>query len=161
MSFVYETSRRDTAEQLIASRRHMADKPTLATESGARVADNQHSQTAGPGGPTLLQDHHLIETLARFNRERIPERVVHAVGTGAYGALEVTNAEIPRWTKMEIFEKPGNKTGMFMRVSTVAASRDDIIERSLADFRKADAEFGWRVSERIAKVRGVAVGAQP
>ena len=52
----------------------------LRSESGAPVADNQNSQSAGPGGPMLLQDQHLIEKLARFNRERIPERVVHAVG---------------------------------------------------------------------------------
>jgi catalase len=101
----------------------MADQPILTTESGAPVADNQNSQTAGPGGPTLLQDHYLIEKLARFNRERIPERVVHAVGTGAYGYLEVTSAEIPTWTKMRIFEKVGKRTDMFIRFSTVAASR--------------------------------------
>ena len=65
----------------------MDEKPTLTTESGAPVADNQHSQTAGPNGPVLLQDQHLLEKLARFNRERIPERVVHARGSGAYGAL--------------------------------------------------------------------------
>ena len=57
----------------------------LTTESGAPVADNQNSATAGVGGPILLQDQHLLEKLARFNRERIPERVVHARGTGAYG----------------------------------------------------------------------------
>ena len=73
----------------------MAEKPTLTTESGAPVADNQNSQTAGPGGPTLLQDHHLIEKLARFNRERIPERVVHAVGSGAYGYFDVTSPDVP------------------------------------------------------------------
>ena len=73
----------------------MSDKPTLTTESGAPVTDNQNSQTAGPGGPTLLQDQYLIEKLARFNRERIPERIVHAVGTGAYGYLEVTSGERP------------------------------------------------------------------
>lgn len=66
----------------------MPTRPTLTTEAGAPVIDNQHSQTAGPAGPVLLQDHHLIEKLARFNRERIPERVVHAVGTGAYGHLD-------------------------------------------------------------------------
>ena len=60
-------------------------RPTLTTESGAPVADNQHSQTAGPAGPVLLQDQHLLEKLARFNRERIPERVVHANGSAAYG----------------------------------------------------------------------------
>ncbi|HEY3479256.1 MAG TPA: catalase, partial [Streptomyces sp.] len=58
-------------------------KHTLTTESGAPVADNQNSATAGVGGPILLQDQHLLEKLARFNRERIPERVVHARGSGA------------------------------------------------------------------------------
>jgi catalase len=101
----------------------MSEKPTLTTESGAPVTDNQNSQTAGPGGPTLLQDQYLIEKLARFNRERIPERIVHAVGTGAYGYLEVTSADAPKWTKMKIFEKVGKRTEMFIRFSTVAASR--------------------------------------
>jgi catalase len=97
--------------------------PVLTTDSGASVADNQNSQTAGPGGPTLLQDHHLLEKLAKFNRERIPERVVHAVGSGAYGYLEVTNPDVSNWTKMRIFEKLGKKTDMFARFSTVATSR--------------------------------------
>lgn len=96
---------------------------TLTTEAGAPVPDNQHSQIAGPGGPTLLQDHYLIEKLARFNRERIPERIVHAVGTGAYGHVEVTSPDVPKWTKMKIFERVGKKTDMFVRFSTVAASR--------------------------------------
>ncbi len=101
----------------------MAKRPTLTSDSGAPVADNQNSQTAGPGGPTLLQDHYLIEKLARFNRERIPERVVHAVGTGAYGYLEVTSPDVAKWTRMRVFEKVGKKTDMFIRFSTVAASR--------------------------------------
>ena len=101
----------------------MSDKPILTTESGVPVADNQNSQTAGPHGPTLLQDQYLIEKLARFNRERIPERVVHAVGTGAYGVLEVTSAAVPKWTKMRIFERVGKTTDMFIRFSTVASSR--------------------------------------
>ena len=101
----------------------MADEPTLTSESGAPVTDNQNSQIAGPGGPTLLQDHYLIEKLARFNRERIPERVVHAVGSGAYGYLEVTSPEVPKWTKMKVFEQVGKRTDMFIRFSTVAASR--------------------------------------
>jgi catalase len=96
---------------------------TMTTEAGAPVGDNQHSQTAGPSGPTLLQDHHLIEKLARFNRERIPERVVHAVGTGAYGYLEVTNPDVSRWTKMKVFSAPGKKTRLFLRFSTVAGSK--------------------------------------
>ena len=92
----------------------MSHRPTLTTEGGAPVADNQHSQIAGPGGPTLLQDHHLIEKLARFNRERIPERVVHAVGSGAYGYLEVTSADVPRWTKMMPFSRVGKRTPLYI-----------------------------------------------
>src|SRR5258707_1926290 len=101
----------------------MSDKPVLRTESGAAVTDNQNSQTAGAGGPTLLQDHYLIERLACFNRERIPERVVHAVGTGAYGHLEVTSPDVPKWTKMRIFSTVGKRTPAFVRFSTVAGSR--------------------------------------
>ena len=68
----------------------MPARRILTTESGAPVADNQNSQTAGADGPVLLQDQHLIEKLARFNRERIPERIVHARGSGAHGHFEVT-----------------------------------------------------------------------
>ncbi|HEX9162437.1 MAG TPA: catalase, partial [Thermoanaerobaculia bacterium] len=73
----------------------MTERPILTTEAGTPVDDNQHSMRAGANGPTLLQDHYLIEKLARFNRERIPERVVHAVGTGAHGYLEVTSKDVP------------------------------------------------------------------
>ncbi|MEQ9499296.1 MAG: catalase [Deltaproteobacteria bacterium] len=96
---------------------------TLTTASGAPVADNQNSQTAGANGPVLLQDHHLLEKLARFNRERIPERVVHAVGSGAFGTFEVTNPDVPKWTKAELFSEVGKKTDVFVRFSTVAGSR--------------------------------------
>lgn len=95
---------------------------TLTTESGAPVADNQNSQTAGPAGPVLLQDQHLIEKLARFNRERIPERVVHAVGSGAYGTFTVTNPDLARWTRMAMMA-PGAQTEVFVRFSTVAGSK--------------------------------------
>ncbi len=101
----------------------MTTRPTLTTEAGAPVAGNQHSQTAGPTGPVLLQDHHLLEKLARFNRERIPERIVHAVATGAYGYLEVTSPEVPRWTSMKLFSKVGKRTPAFARLSTVAGSK--------------------------------------
>ena len=97
--------------------------PTLRTESGAPVADNQNSQTAGPAGPVLLQDQHLIEKLARFNRERIPERVVHAVGSGAYGHFEVTNPDLPRFTRMKMFSGVGKRTDVFVRFSTVTGSK--------------------------------------
>lgn len=97
-------------------------RPTLTTESGAPVGDNQHSQTAGPSGPVLLQDHHLLEKLARFNRERIPERVVHAVGSGAYGYFEATH-DVTAYTQMKMLAQVGKRTEVFARFSTVAASR--------------------------------------
>ncbi len=95
----------------------------LTTESGAPVADNQNTQTAGANGPVLLQDQHLIEKLARFNRERIPERVVHAVGSGAYGTFVVTNPRLPEWTRMKMMAEPGRPTEVFVRFSTVAGSK--------------------------------------
>ncbi len=99
----------------------MTDK--LRTESGAPVADNQNSQTAGARGPVLLQDQHLLEKLARFNRERIPERVVHAVGSGAHGHFEVTNPDVVRFTRMKMFSAVGKRTPVFARFSTVAGSK--------------------------------------
>ena len=101
----------------------MSQRPQLTTEAGAPVADNQHSQTAGASGPVLLQDRHLLEKLARFNRERIPERVVHAVGSGAYGYFEVTNPNISRFTRMKVFSAQGKRTETFLRFSTVAGSK--------------------------------------
>ncbi len=99
----------------------------LTTESGAPVADNQHSQTAGAGGPVLVQDQHLLEKLAHFNRERIPERVVHAKGSGAYGHFEVTR-DVTRWTRARFLSRVGMRTEMFARFSTVARG-----ERGSAD----------------------------
>ena len=96
---------------------------TLTTEAGAPVPHNQHAQTAGPKGPVLLQDFHLLEKLARFNRERIPERVVHAVGAGAHGHFEVTSPDVARLTRMKMFAEKGKKTEVFARFSTVAGSR--------------------------------------
>jgi catalase len=100
----------------------MEQKNVLTTESGAPVADNQNSQTAGPGGPVLLQDHNLIEKLARFERERIPERVVHAKGSGAYGYFELT-APAAQWTKAAFLSEVGKKTNVFARFSTVAGEK--------------------------------------
>ena len=100
----------------------MPDRRILSTESGAPVADNQNSQTAGPGGPVLLQDQHLLEKLARFNRERIPERVVHARGSGAYGYFEVTH-DMSAYTKAKLFNGIGTRSETFVRFSTVAGGR--------------------------------------
>ena len=84
-------------------------KKTLTTTAGAPVADNQNSISAGPRGPLLLQDSHLIEKLAHQNRERIPERVVHAKGWGAYGTLTITH-DISKYTKCRVFSQVGKKT---------------------------------------------------
>jgi catalase len=100
----------------------MPDHRTLTTESGAPVADNQNSQTAGPTGPVLLQDQHLIEKLARFNRERIPERIVHARGSGAYGYFEVT-ADVTGLTRARFLSEIDKRTEVLVRFSTVAGGR--------------------------------------
>ncbi len=100
-----------------------AEKRVLTNEAGAPIENNEHSQRAGAAGPTLLQDHHLVEKLARFNRERIPERVVHAVGTGVYGTFETTHASVSQWTCAKLFAQAGKQTPVFLRFSTVAGSR--------------------------------------
>ncbi|WP_062351293.1 catalase KatA [Bacillus kwashiorkori] len=91
----------------------------LTTSWGAPVGDNQNSITAGSRGPTLIQDVHLLEKLAHFNRERVPERVVHAKGGGAHGYFEVTNDMSP-YTKAKLFNGVGKRTPLFIRFSTVA-----------------------------------------
>jgi len=96
-------------------------KKKLTTDAGIPVADNQNSLTAGPRGPLMAQDWQLFEKHAHFNRERIPERVVHAKGSGAYGVLTITG-DITRYTKAAVF-KPGAKTECFFRFSTVAGER--------------------------------------
>ncbi|MCL4234530.1 MAG: catalase [Deltaproteobacteria bacterium] len=98
------------------------DRKTLTTAAGIPVADNQNALTAGPRGPVLAQDWQLFEKHAHFNRERIPERVVHAKGSGAYGTLTVTN-DITRYTKASIFGKVGKTTPCFLRFSTVAGEK--------------------------------------
>jgi len=97
----------------------MAKRPILTTTAGNPVGDNQNATTAGPRGPLLLQDYQLIEKLAHQNRERIPERTVHAKGWGAYGTFTVTK-DITKYTKAAIFSKIGKKTEMIARFSTVA-----------------------------------------
>ncbi len=96
----------------------MSDKKTLTTTAGAPVPDNQNSLTAGARGPVLLQDYQLLEKLAHQNRERIPERVVHAKGWGAYGTLKIT-ADISKYTKAKVLQL-GAETPMLARFSTVA-----------------------------------------
>ncbi len=95
---------------------------TLTTASGFPVSDNQNSITAGARGPVLLQDFHLLEKLAHFNRERIPERIVHAKGAGAYGTLTITN-DITKYSKAVVFGEVGKKTDCFFRFSTVGGEK--------------------------------------
>ncbi|WP_460417997.1 catalase [Pseudomonas sp. microsymbiont 2] len=94
----------------------------LTTASGAPVADNQNSRSAGPRGPLLLDDFHLIEKLAHFNRENIPERRVHAKGSGAYGTFTVTR-DISGYTSAKLFDAIGKRTETFLRFSTVGGER--------------------------------------
>jgi catalase len=100
----------------------MKDKKQLTTSAGIPVGDNQNALTAGPRGPLLVQDWQLFEKHAHFNRERIPERVVHAKGSGAYGTFTVTK-DITAYTKASIFAQVGKKTPCFVRFSTVAGER--------------------------------------
>ncbi|KAF9097677.1 hypothetical protein BGX29_007980, partial [Mortierella sp. GBA35] len=94
----------------------------LTTGNGNPVDDNQNSLTAGEFGPILLQDFHLIDKLAHFDRERIPERVVHAKGAGAHGHFEVT-ADLSKLTSAKFLSKPGTKTPVFARFSTVGGEK--------------------------------------
>jgi len=94
----------------------------LTSASGIPVADNQNSLSAGPRGPLLLQDFHLIEKLQHFNRERIPERVVHAKGSGAFGKFTVTH-DITKYTQARLFAAIGKTTETFVRFSTVGGEK--------------------------------------
>ncbi|MCW3464091.1 catalase [Chitinophaga nivalis] len=98
------------------------EKKKLTTASGIPYVEHENSMTAGPRGPILLQDFILHEKMAHFNRERIPERVVHAKGTGAYGTFTVTH-DITAYTKAKIFNKIGKQTRMMARFSTVGGEK--------------------------------------
>lgn len=98
------------------------EKKKLTTASGRPYAENENSMTAGPRGPILLQDFILHEKMAHFNRERIPERVVHAKGSGAYGTFTVTN-DIGEYTRAKVFNRIGKQTRVFLRFSTVGGEK--------------------------------------
>ncbi len=99
----------------------MTEHPPLTTADGAPIGEQQ-ALTAGPRGPVLMQDVELLEQMQHFNRERIPERVVHAKGSAAYGTFTLTG-DITRYTKAKLFAEPGRKTECFLRFSTVAGER--------------------------------------
>jgi catalase len=100
----------------------MSDEKKLTTAFGAPVPDNQNVATAGPSGPMLLQDVWYLEKLAHFDREVIPERRMHAKGSGAFGTFTVTG-DITRYTRATVFSEIGKKTDLFVRFSTVAGER--------------------------------------
>jgi catalase len=98
-------------------------KPTLTTRQGHPVSDNQNNRTIGDRGPTVLENYHFLEKISHFDRERIPERVVHARGAGAHGYFEATglvgDEPIARYTRARLFQEAGARTPMFARFSTV------------------------------------------
>jgi catalase len=95
--------------------------PPTTSDAGVPVESDEHSLTIGPDGPILLHDHYLIEQMAAFNRERVPERQPHAKGSGAFGRFEVTN-DVSAFTKAAVFA-PGTTTETVIRFSTVAGER--------------------------------------
>ncbi|WP_104741713.1 catalase [Helicobacter ailurogastricus] len=95
----------------------------LTNATGAPIGSNQDVLTAGPKGPVLLQNTWFLEKLAHFDRERIPERVVHAKGSGAYGTLTITSTEITKYSKAKLFNQVGKQTPCFLRFSTVAGEK--------------------------------------
>jgi catalase len=140
----------------------------LTTAADNPVPDNQHSMTAGPRGPVLKQDYHLTEKMARFNRERIPERVVHTKGYGAYGTFivshDTSHSNSCPCNDADFYEQPGllyrkalDNTGRTHLVESLVESLADVPQtlqlRQLYHFHKADTEFG----ERGAKGLGLDV----
>ncbi len=99
------------------------EKKQLTTAAGRPVGDNQNSLTVGPRGPVVFEDFLLFEKMAHFNRERIPERVVHAKGSGAYGYFVCTNPDMPRYTSARLFSNVGERTPTFLRFSTVGGEK--------------------------------------
>src|SRR5688500_10987847 len=98
------------------------DQYHLTTDAGIPAVDNTTSLTVGYPGPTLIEDFHLVEKLAHFDRERIPERVVHAKGAGAHGYFEVTH-DVSHYTKAAFLNGVGKQTPLFARFSTVGGEK--------------------------------------
>ena len=95
----------------------------MTTDAGRPVGDNQNSLTAGPRGPVVFEDFLLFEKMAHFNRERVPERVVHAKGSGAHGYFVCTNSKMPEYTTARLFSSAGKRTPLFVRFSTVGGEK--------------------------------------
>src|SRR6202140_5318263 len=100
----------------------MNEEKKLTTAAGIPYYHNEDTQSIGPRGPLLLQDFILHEKMAHFNRERIPERIVHAKGSAAYGTFTVTH-DITRYTKAKLFNEIGKLTRIILRMSTVGGEK--------------------------------------
>ena len=125
-SFVENAGNAGELHQDIASKGDHSDGLAHLTDNhGHRIADNQNSLRAGERGPTLLEDFVLREKIFHFDHERIPERIVHARGSGAHGTFEVTRA-IPEWTRAKLFQEKGNSCPVFVRFSTVAGGAGSV-----------------------------------
>jgi catalase len=98
-------------------------KKVMTTDAGRPVGDNQNSLTVGPRGPVVFEDFLLFEKMAHFNRERIPERVVHAKGSGAHGHFVCTNPDMAKYTSAKLFSAKGKSTPTFIRFSTVGGEK--------------------------------------
>src|SRR5260221_4856561 len=98
-------------------------KKVMTTDAGRPIGDNQNSLTVGPRGPVVFEAFLLFEKMAHFNRERIPERVVHAKGSGAYGHFVCTIAEISKYTTAKLFNAVGKKTPTFITFWTVGGEK--------------------------------------
>jgi catalase len=99
------------------------ERKKLTTDAGRPVGNNQNSLTVGPRGPIVFEDYQLFEKMAQFNRERIPERVVHAKGSGAYGYFVCTNPEMSKYSTARLFSAAGKRTATFLRFSTVGGEK--------------------------------------
>ena len=140
------------------------NEPTT-TDAGIPVESDEHSLTVGPGGPILLQDSYLIEQMAQWNRERIPERQPHAKGSGAFGRFEVTT-DVSACTKAALFQ-PGVTTRMGARFSTVAGERgspdlvsniaghllegvtEPVLQRAFQYWRNVDKSLGDQIESAV------------
>jgi catalase len=106
----------------MSDRDEQKKSPTTTTDSGIPAPSDEYSLTSGPSGPTALHDHYLVQKMQHFNRERVPERVVHAKGGGAHGFFEVT-ADVTQYTKASFLSEVGKRTPVFARFSTVAGEQ--------------------------------------
>ncbi|XP_017787727.1 PREDICTED: catalase isoform X2 [Habropoda laboriosa] len=113
-----QTEKDPASQQLSQYKRTVTECPVLQTGNGAPIPNKTASLTAGPKGPVLLQDFVYLDEISHFNRERIPERVVHAKGAGAFGYFEVTH-DISKYCKAEVFSSIGKRTDVAVRFSTV------------------------------------------